>query len=154
MVLQIMSLKARILDDIKTAMKAREQEKLSALRMLSAGIKQKEVDERIELDDGAVLAIIEKQIKQRKEAATQFQAAGREDTAAKELAEAELLSNYLPKQLSPEEVEQVIRSVVSALGATGPQYMGKVMAQAKAELAGKADMSKVSGLVKNVLSSL
>ncbi|WP_288106792.1 GatB/YqeY domain-containing protein [Limnobacter sp.] len=149
-----MSLKAKILDDIKAAMKAREQEKLSALRMLSAGIKQKEVDERIELDDAAILAVIEKQIKQRKEAAAQFQAGGREDTAAKELAEAELLAAYLPKQLSPEEVEQVVRNVVAALGATGPQDMGKVMGQAKAELAGKADISKVSGVVKNVLSSL
>ena len=149
-----MSLKAQILEDIKQAMKAREQAKLSTLRMLSAAIKQKEVDERIELDDAAVLSIIEKQIKQRKEAATQFEAGGRPDSAESELAEAAVLAAYLPKQLSEDEVIAELKAVVSELGATGPQDMGKVMGAAKSKLAGRADMSKVSGLVKQVLSSL
>jgi len=149
-----MSLKVQILDDIKQAMKAREQAKLSTLRMLSAAIKQKEVDERIELDDAAVLSIIEKQIKQRKEAATQFEAGGRPDSAESELAEAAVLAAYLPKQLSEDEVIAELKAVVSELGATGPQDMGKVMGAAKSKLAGRADMSKVSGLVKQVLSSL
>jgi len=149
-----MSLKVQILDDIKQAMKAREQAKLSTLRMLSAAIKQKEVDERIELDDAAVLSIIEKQIKQRKEAATQFEAGGRPDSAESELAEAAVLAAYLPKQLSEDEVIAELKAVVAELGATGPQDMGKVMGAAKSKLAGRADMSKVSGLVKQVLSSL
>jgi len=149
-----MSLKAQILEDIKQAMKAREQAKLSTLRMLSAAIKQKEVDERVELDDAAVLSIIEKQIKQRKEAATQFEAGGRADSAQAELAEAAVLAAYLPQQLSENEVIAELQAVVAELGATGPQDMGKVMGAAKTKLAGRADMSKVSGLVKQVLSAL
>lgn len=147
-----MTLKALILDDIKVAMKAREQAKLATLRMLSAAIKQKEVDERVELDDAAVLAIIEKQIKQRKEAAVQFENGGRPDSAQSELAEAAVLALYLPKQLSEEEVMAELRQVVAELGATGPQDMGKVMGAAKTRLAGRADMSKVSGWVKLVLN--
>jgi uncharacterized protein len=146
------TLKALILDDIKVAMKAREQAKLATLRMLSAAIKQKEVDERVELDDAAVLAIIEKQIKQRKEAAVQFENGGRPDSAQSELAEAAVLALYLPKQLSEEEVMAELRQVVAELGATGPQDMGKVMGAAKTRLAGRADMSKVSGWVKLVLN--
>jgi len=149
-----MSLKAQILEDIKQAMKAREQAKLSTLRMLSAAIKQKEVDERVELDDAAVLSIIEKQIKQRKEAATQFEAGGRADSAQAELAEAAVLAAYLPQQLSENEVIAELQAVVAELGATGPQDMGKVMGAAKTKLAGRANMSKVSGLVKQVLSAL
>ncbi|HEX4842889.1 MAG TPA: GatB/YqeY domain-containing protein [Limnobacter sp.] len=149
-----MSLKAQILDDIKQAMKAREQAKLATLRMLSAAIKQKEVDERIELDDAAVLAIIEKQIKQRNEAAIQFEQGGRAESALAEKAEAAVLSAYLPAQLSEAEVLDELRALVTATGASGPQDMGKVMGAAKAKLAGRADMSKVSGLVKQVLSSL
>lgn len=148
-----MSLKAKILEDIKLAMKAREQEKLTTLRMLSAAIKQKEVDERVELDDGAVLAIIEKQIKQRNEAAIQFLQGGRPESAESEKAEASVLGAYLPAQLSEVEVVAEIRAIVVAVGATGPQDMGKVMGAVKAKLAGKADMSKVSGLVKAALSS-
>ncbi len=147
-----MSLKAQILEDIKQAMKAREQAKLTTLRMLSAAIKQKEVDERIDLDDGAVLAIIEKQIKQRNEAAVQFEQGGRPDSALAEKAEAAVLSAYLPAQLSETEVVAEINAIVSELGASGPQDMGKVMGAVKAKLAGKADMSKVSGLVKAALS--
>ena len=147
-----MSLKATILEDIKQAMKAREQAKLTTLRMLSAAIKQKEVDERIDLDAGAVLAIIEKQIKQRNEAAVQFEQGGRPDSALAEKAEAAVLSKYLPAQLSEAEVVAEIDAIVSELGASGPQDMGKVMGAVKATLAGKADMSKVSGLVKAALS--
>jgi len=147
-----MSLKAQILEDIKQAMKAREQAKLTTLRMLSAAIKQKEVDERIDLDDGAVLAIIEKQIKQRNEAAVQFEQGGRPDSALAEKAEAAVLSSYLPAQLSEAEVVAEINAIVAALGACGPQDMGKVMGAVKTKLAGKADMSKVSGLVKAALS--
>lgn len=147
-----MSLKAQILEDIKQAMKAREQAKLATLRMLSAAIKQKEVDERVELDDGAVLAIIEKQIKQRNEAAVQFEQGGRPESAEAEKAEAAVLASYLPAQLSEPEVIAEIGGVIQELGATGPQDMGKVMAAVKAKLAGRADMSKVSGLVKTALS--
>lgn len=147
-----MSLKAQILEDIKLAMKAREQAKLATLRMLSAAIKQKEVDERVELDDGAVLAIIEKQIKQRNEAAIQFEQGGRPESAEAEKAEAVVLASYLPAQLSEAEVVAEIQLIVQAVGATGPQDMGKVMGAVKAKLAGKADMSKVSGLVKAALS--
>jgi len=149
-----MSLKAQILEDIKQAMKAREQAKLATLRMLSAAIKQKEVDERVELDDVAVLAIIEKQIKQRNEAAVQFEQGGRPESALAEKAEAAVLTAYLPAQLSEAEVLAELRALVHTAGATGPQDMGKVMSAAKAKLAGRADMSKVSGLVKQVLSSL
>jgi len=148
------SLKATILDDIKSAMKARDQAKLVTLRMLSAAIKQKEVDERIDLDDAAILAIIEKQIKQRKEAALQFEQGGRQDSAQAELAEAAVLASYLPQQLSEFEVIAELQQLVTELGATGPQDMGKVMAAAKARLAGRADMSMVSGQVKQVLNQI
>lgn len=148
-----MSLKAQILEDIKQAMKARETAKLATLRMLSAAIKQKEVDERVDLDDSAVIAIIEKQIKQRNEAAVQFEQGGRADSAEAEKAEAAVLASYLPAQLPEAEVLAIIRSVIAATGAKGPQDMGKVMGQAKAQLAGKADMAKVSGLIKQALAS-
>jgi len=148
------SLKATILDDIKSAMKARDQAKLVTLRMLSAAIKQKEVDERIDLDDAAILAIIEKQIKQRKEAALQFEQGGRQDSAQAELAEAAVLASYLPQQLSESEVIAELQQLVTELGATGPQDMGKVMAAAKPRLAGRADMSMVSGQVKQVLNQI
>ncbi|HEX4856935.1 MAG TPA: GatB/YqeY domain-containing protein [Limnobacter sp.] len=147
-----MSLKAKILEDIKQAMKAREQARLATLRMLSAAIKQKEVDERVELDDAAVLAIIEKQIKQRNEAAIQFEQGGRPESAEAEKAEAAVLASYLPAQLSEQEVIAEIGVIVRELGATGPQDMGKVMAAVKSRLAGRADMGKVSGLVKAALS--
>lgn len=149
-----MSLKAQILEDIKNAMKAREQAKLATLRMLSAAIKQKEVDERVELGDAAVLAIIEKQIKQRNEAAVQFDQGGRPESAQAERAEAAVLAAYLPAQLSDSDIQAVIAECIAAVGAQGPQDMGKVMGAAKPKLAGKADMGKVSGFIKTALSSL
>lgn len=149
-----MSLKAQILEDIKNAMKAREQAKLATLRMLSAAIKQKEVDERVELGDAAVLAIIEKQIKQRNEAAVQFDQGGRPESAQAERAEAAVLAAYLPAQLSDSDIQAVIAECIAAVGAQGPQDMGKVMGAAKPKLAGQADMSKVSGFIKTALSSL
>jgi uncharacterized protein len=149
-----MLLKAQILEDIKQAMKAREQSKLATLRMLSAAIKQKEVDERVALDDSAIIAIIEKQIKQRNEAALQFEQGDRPDSAQAERDEAVILSAYLPAQLSEAEVLAVVHGAIAAVGAAGPQDMGKVMAQAKPQLAGKADMGKVSGLIKQALLTL
>ncbi len=147
-----MSLKAKILDDVKTAMKAREQVKLNALRLLTAAIKQKEVDERVEMDDGAVLSLIEKLIKQRKEAATQFDLGGRPESAEAERYEITVLSAYLPAQMSEADVQAAVGAVVAEVGANGPQDMGKVMAVLKSRLAGKADLSAVSGLVKKALS--
>jgi uncharacterized protein YqeY len=147
-----MSLKAKVLEDIKLAMKARESAKLATLRMLSAAIKQKEVDGRVDLDDGAILAIIEKQIKQRNESATQFERGGRSDSAEAERAEAAILAGYLPAQLSESEIKAEIQSVLSVIGASGPQDMGKVMAAMKAKLVGRADMSRLSELVKVALS--
>jgi len=149
-----MSLKAQILEDIKNAMKAREQAKLATLRMLSAAIKQKEVDERVELGDAAVLAIIEKQIKQRNEAAVQFDQGGRPESAQAERAEAAVLAAYLPAQLGDSDIQAVIAECIAAVGAQGPQDMGKVMGAAKPKLAGQADMGKVSGFIKTALSSL
>ena len=146
-----MGLKDQLLDDIKQAMKAKEQAKLAVLRLLSAAIKQKEVDSRAEVSDQDILAIIEKQIKQRKEAAAQFQQGGREDSANQELAEAQLLSTYLPEQLSEDEIASEIQRVVASVGATGPQDMGKVMGPIKTALQGRADMSLVSKLVKKAL---
>ena len=145
-------LKAKILDDVKVAMKAREQTRLNALRLLTAAIKQKEVDERVEMDDAAVLVLIEKLIKQRKEAAAQFDAGGRPESAEAERFEIKILSEYLPAQLSVDEVATIVAQVVAEVGATGAQDMGKVMAVLKPRLAGKADLSAVSGLVKKALS--
>ena len=145
-------LKAKILDDVKLAMKAREQVRLNALRLLTAAIKQREVDERIELDDSAVLGLIEKLIKQRKEAASQFDAGGRPESAEAERFEIKILSEYLPVQMSESEAAQVVADVVKEVGAAGLQDMGKVMAVLKPRLAGKADLSAVSGLVKKALS--
>lgn len=147
-----MSLKEKILNDIKTAMKARDQALVTTLRMLSAAIKQKEVDERIELDDAAVVAIVEKQIKQRQEAAKQFEAGGRPESAEMEISEARVLSIYLPQRLSDAELELTIQTTLRTLGAPGPQDMGRVMAELRPALAGKADMGKVSALVKAALA--
>lgn len=148
-----MGLKDQILDDIKTAMKAKEQAKLGVLRLLSAAIKQKEVDERVELTDADVLAIIEKQIKQRKEAAVQFEQGGRPESASNELDEATLLANYLPAQLTEAEVLEKLQSIIASVGASGPQDMGKVMGLAKSALQGQADMGLVSQLVKKSLTA-
>ena len=146
-----MSLKAQIQEDIKTAMKAKETVRLGTLRLLSAAIKQKEVDERIELDDAAVLAIVEKLIKQRKDSISQFEKAGRHDLVDAESAEATILSAYLPAQLSEAEIAAAIDAAIASTGASGPKDMGKLMGVLKPQLAGKADMGKVSALVKGKL---
>lgn len=147
-----MSLKARISEDMKTAMRARETERLGTIRLLLAAIKQREVDERVELDDTAVLAVVEKLIKQRKDSIAQFQQAGRNDLADKELAEVDVLKVYMPAALSDAEVAAEVQQAVAATGAAGPQDMGKVMGVLKGKLAGRADMTAVSALVKAALA--
>ena len=147
-----MSLKARITEDMKAAMKAKEAAKLSAIRLLTAAIKQKEVDERIELDDAAVAAVIEKLVKQRKDSVTQYEAANRQDLADIEKAEIVILSAYLPEKMSSEEVAAAVAAAVAQTGAKGPADMGKLMGVLKPQLAGKADMAEVSKLVKAALS--
>ena len=134
-------------------MRAKDSARLSTLRLLTAAMKQKEVDERIELDDAQVLSILEKMIKQRKESIAQFEKASRQDLADKEKAEIAVLSAYLPQRMSDAEIQKAIDSVVSETGAAGAKDMGKVMAALKAKLAGRADMAAVSGLVKARLSS-
>jgi uncharacterized protein len=148
-----MSLKDRINDDMKSAMRARESERLATIRLLLAAIKQREVDERITLDDAAVLAVIDKLIKQRKDSIAQFQAAGRDDLVAKESAELEVLRQYMPAQLSDAEIAAQVRDAIAQSGATGPQDMGKVMGLLKGKLAGRADMTAVSAQVKAALSA-
>jgi uncharacterized protein len=145
------SLKDRITEDMKSAMRAKDAARLSAIRLLQAAIKQKEVDERIVVDDAAVLAIIEKLIKQRKDSIEQFTKAGRTDLVDKETAELTLLTGYLPQQLSEAEVIAIIDLAIAEVGMSGPQAMGKVMALVKPRLTGRADMSRVSGLVKQRL---
>jgi hypothetical protein len=147
----MMSLKDRITEDMKAAMKARATERLSAIRMLLAAIKQREVDGRVQADDGLVTAIVEKLIKQRKDAIAQFEAGGRTDLVAKETAEISVLSAYLPQQLAPAEIEAAIEAAVAEAGATESSALGKVMALLKPKLAGRADMSQVSALVKRRL---
>ncbi len=147
-----MSLKARITEDMKAAMKAKEAAKLSAIRLLNAAIKQKEVDERIELDDTAVAAVIEKLVKQRKDSVTQYEAANRQDLADIEKAEIEILSAYLPEKMSSAEVAAAVAAAVVQTGAKGPADMGKLMGVLKPQLAGKADMAEVSKLVKAALA--
>ncbi|MBZ0143056.1 MAG: GatB/YqeY domain-containing protein [Rhodocyclaceae bacterium] len=147
-----MGLKARINEDMKTAMKARETARLGAIRLLLAAIKQKEVDERIELDDAAVLAVIDKMLKQRRDSIAQYEKAGRQDLVDAEKFEVAVLSGYMPQALSAAEIQAAVAEAVAASGAAGPQDMGKVMAALKPKLAGRADMSQVSGLVKAALS--
>jgi len=147
-----MSLKERITEDMKAAMRAKEAARLLTIRGLLAAMKQKEVDERIELDDAAVIGIVDKLIKQRKDSISQFGAAGRTDLVDKETAELQVLESYLPQRLSAEEITAAVAAIVAELGATGPGDMGKVMGAAKARLAGKADMGLVSGAVKQALS--
>ena len=146
-----MSLKARITEDMKSAMKARETAKLSAIRLLLSAIKQKEVDERIVLDDAAVLAVIDKMLKQRRDSIAQYEAAGRVDLADVEKFEAALLTAYMPAGLSAEEISAAVAGAVAESGAAGPADMGKVMALLKPRLAGRADMTEVSKLVKSAL---
>ncbi|MBK1890680.1 GatB/YqeY domain-containing protein [Undibacterium sp. 14-3-2] len=147
-----MSLKEQITDDMKAAMRAKEAGKLGTIRLLTAAMKQKEVDERVELDDGMILAIIEKMIKQRKDSIQQFEAGGRQDLADIEKAELAVLSTYMPAALSDEEVQAAVAAAVAETGAAGPQDMRKVIDVLKVKLAGRADMGKVSGLVKAALS--
>jgi uncharacterized protein len=147
-----MSLKAQITEDMKAAMRAKEASRLGTIRLITAAIKQKEVDERIELNDTQVLAIIEKMIKQRKDSISQFEAGGRQDLADIEKAELVVLSAYMPAMLSEAEVQAEVGAAVAASGAAGPQDMGKVMAILKPKLAGRADMTAVSALVKSALS--
>jgi uncharacterized protein YqeY len=137
---------------MKAAMRARDSARLSAVRLLLAALKQKEVDERIELSDADVIAIVEKMIKQRRESISQFEQAARNDLADKEKFELQVLSAYLPSQMSDEEVRQAVAAAVSESGAAGVKEMGKVMALLKPRLAGRADMGKVSALVKTKLS--
>ncbi len=147
-----MPLKDRITDDMKSAMRARDSQRLSAIRLLLAAIKQREVDERITLDDAQVVAIVDKQIKQRKDSVAAFQLAGRADLVDKESAEQRVLEAYLPQRLSADEVAAAVARIVAALGASGPSDMGKVLAAAKSELAGKAEMGLVSAAVKSALA--
>jgi hypothetical protein len=143
-----MSLKARVTDDMKNAMRAKDSARLGTIRLLLAAIKQKEVDERIELDDTAVSSIVEKLIKQRKDSISQFQAAGRDDLVALEQAELVVLQAYLPEQLSGAEVEAAVVAAIAESGAASARDMGKVMALLKPRLAGRADMGQVSALIK------
>ena len=143
-----MSLKARITDDMKAAMRARETARLGTIRLLLAAIKQKEIDDRVELDDAAVSSIVEKLIKQRKDSISQFQAAGRDDLVAAEQAELIVLMAYLPEQLSAAEVEAAVEAAIAESGATSARDMGKVMGLLKSRLAGRADMGQVSALIK------
>ena len=147
-----MSLKIQITEDMKAAMRAKDSERLGTIRLLLAACKQKEVDERIELDDAAVVAIVDRLIKQRKDSIAAFQQAGRTDLAEKESAELTVLEAYLPQRMSAEEVQTAVKSIVTSLGASGPGDMGKVMGAVKKELAGKADMAQVSAAVKAVLA--
>ena len=147
-----MSLKERITDDMKTAMRAKDAARLLTIRGLLAAMKQREVDERIELDDTAVIAIVDKLVKQRKDSITQFTAGGRQDLVDKEASELQVLEGYLPKRLGADEIAAEIAAVVAETGATGPADMGKVMGAAKARLAGRADMSAVSAAVKAALA--
>ena len=147
-----MSLKQQINDDVKAAMLAKDTERRDTIRLLTAAIKQKEVDERIELDDAGVIAVIDKMVKQRKDSIAAFEQGGRADLAAKEAAELVVLQAYLPARLSAEEVAAEVKAIVAEIGAKGPGDMGKVMGAVKAKLAGKADMGQVSAAVKAVLA--
>jgi uncharacterized protein YqeY len=147
-----MSLKTQLTDDMKTAMKAGEKERLGVIRLINAAIKQKEVDERIELDDAQVLAVLEKMVKQRRDSVSQFDAAGREDLAGIERAEIAVIEHYLPAKLSEAEIEDVVDGAIRDSGATGPADMGKLMGVLKPRLAGKADMGDVSAIVKRRLA--
>jgi hypothetical protein len=145
---EAMTLKERITEDMKSAMRSGEKEKLATIRLILAGIKQREVDERIALDDGQVLSVIEKMAKQRKESITQFEAGGRADLVAKEKAELDLLTAYLPTQLTEAELDALIGEAIAATGAASLKDMGKVVANIKVAAAGRADMARVSALVK------
>ena len=147
-----MSLKVRITEDMKAAMRAKETARLGTIRLLLAAIKQKEVDDRIELDDSAISSIVEKLIKQRKDSISQFQSAGRDDLVAAEQGELVVLQAYLPEQLSAAEVEAAVVAAIAESGASSAKDMGKVMGMLKSRLAGRADMGQVSALIKSRLA--
>ena len=146
-----MSLKARLTDDMKTAMKGGDKERLGVIRLILAAIKQREVDERIELDDAQVLSVLEKMLKQRKDSITQYEAAAREDLAVIERFEMGVIQAYLPAQLSAAEIEAIVASAISTAGASSARDMGKVVGLVKPQLAGRADMDQVSALIKQKL---
>ncbi len=147
-----MSLKQQITEDMKNAMRAKETARLGAIRLLLAAMKQREVDERIELSDADILAIIDKMLKQRRDSISQYEAAARQDLADVEKFEMGVLQTYMPQQLSEDEIGALVTQAITASGAASPQDMGKVMAILKPQLAGRADVAKVSGLVKAKLS--
>jgi uncharacterized protein YqeY len=147
-----MSLKAQITEDMKTAMRAKDSVRLGTIRLLQAAMKQKEVDERVELDDAMVVAIVDKLIKQRKDSVAAYLSAQRQDLADVESAEMKVLEVYLPQRLSAEEITAAVKAIVTEVGAAGPGDMGKVMGAVKAQLAGKADMGLVSAAVKAALA--
>ncbi len=147
-----MTLKQQLTDDMKAAMKAGEKDRLGVIRLINAAIKQKEVDERVELDDAAVLAVLEKMVKQRKDSVSQYEGAGREDLAAVERAEIVVIEAYLPAKLGEAEIAAAIDAAIASTGASGPADMGKLMGVLKPQLAGQADMGRVSKLVKQKLT--
>ena len=147
-----MNMKAQLTEDMKTAMKAGEKDRLAVIRLINAAIKQREVDERIEITDAVVLAVLEKMVKQRKDSISQFEAANRQDLAAVERYELGVIQAYLPAQMSEAELEAAVVASIAEAGAAGPQDMGKVMAVLKPKVAGRADMGALSGLVKKKLS--
>ena len=147
-----MTLKEQITEDMKTAMRAKDSERLATIRLLLAALKQKEVDERVELDDTMVVAIVDKMVKQRKDSIAAFTTGGRTDLADKESAEIKVLEVYLPQRMSADEVASAVKAIVAELGASGPGDMGKVMGVVKTRLAGKADMGQVSAAVKAALT--
>ena len=148
-----MLLKAQLTDDMKTAMKAGDKERLAVIRLILAALKQREIDERIEITDEVVLAVMEKMLKQRKDSISQFNAAGRDDLSKIEIFESGIIQTYMPQPFSIEEVRAFVVQAIIDTGATGPQEMGKVIAALKPQLAGRADMGVVSGLVKNALAA-
>jgi len=149
-----MSLKLKLTDDMKAAMKSGERKRLDVIRLVNAAIKQREVDERIQLDDANVLAVLEKMLKQRKDSVSQFQAANRQDLVDQELFEIGVIEAYLPAKLSDDELAALVAEAITESGAAGPKDMGKVMGLAKAKAAGRADMGKVSELIKQRLAAL
>ena len=147
-----MSLKARLVEDMKAAMKGGQKDKLLVIRLVNAAIKQREVDERIELDDAQVLAAMDKMMKQRRDSVSQYEAAGREDLASVERYEMSVIESYLPAQMDAAELDAAVAASIAEAGATGPQDMGKVMAVLKPRVAGRADMGALSGMVKAKLA--
>ncbi|HEX3896650.1 MAG TPA: GatB/YqeY domain-containing protein [Rudaea sp.] len=149
-----MSLKTQLIDDMKTAMKGGDKDRLGVIRLINAGIKQREVDERIMLDDAQVLSVLEKMLKQRRDSVSQFEAAGRIDLADKEKFEIGVIQNYMPAQMTPEDVDAAIAGAIAESGAAGAKDMGKVMGLVKPKVAGRTDMGKLSELVKAKLAAM